>query len=458
MNYDIIIGVCPVARTCPQTGPSLIKSFIESNGYTCKVCDWNIELYDKIKNTEWEMLNNDPKNKELVDNIFEKYYDLFQEWVQKVKVLNPRWLGISVFSERYSLHFIYILCKLFKKEISNIKIVIGGHYTKHLPDTLIELLNKGLIDKIVRGEGEIATLKLLDGCEDKIISCPPIKDIESMPFADYYDLDFDKYSSDLMLIVGSRGCINHCDFCQRFTSGYRSRDGESIADELLSLYINFGAKTFYLSDACSNGNIKQFRRFVEKIKEYNDLKILPPIKWRTQLACRPKEIMTEDLWELMHITGFDILAFGLETGSERLRFEMGKHVKNEDIEFLFLQCLKNNIRVSVSMICGYYTETEEDFKKTLKFLKKWAVQIPAIKEIYFGGFLNLEKGSPLYDKKDELGIEIDEFDNWKYKENDYPFRYKRWLKMKKFLEKNNIKYTQRLEVLIKDEIKNYGAL
>jgi radical SAM superfamily enzyme YgiQ (UPF0313 family) len=455
--YNILIAVVPIARTCPQTGPALIKSYLESKGYSCKVLDWNIDLFNSIDINDWDYIN-EKTSSYRTDNVLyllDKYPEIFNRWIFEIKKINPKILGLSLFSLRFTFAFTKILCEMIKKEIPGLKIILGGHATKHLPKQLKELLNKGLVDQIVRGEGEIATEKILQGCKDIIIENENIKDLSKMPFADYYDLDLKQYPDDLILIVGSRGCINHCHFCQRFSEKFRTRGGENIAEELLHHHINFGTKTFYLSDACSNGNMEQFKIFVSKIDEYNSLGILPPIKWRTQLSCRSKELMDEEIWKLMKKTGFDIIAFGLETGSERLRFEMGKRVKNEDAEFLFLQCLKNKIHVSVSMICGYYTETEEDFNKTLKFLKKWAIEIPAIKEVFFGGLLNLEKGSYLYDNRDEIGIVIDKFGNWKYKENDFPFRYKRWLKMKKFLEDNDIKYIQRLEKMLQDEMKKY---
>jgi radical SAM superfamily enzyme YgiQ (UPF0313 family) len=452
---DIVICVIPIARECPQTGPAYIKSYLELKGYNCKVKDLSIDLYNSISEKDWDYINENEYSSNTADYINEKYPDIFKRWCDEIKLLGPKLIGLSAFSRKSTFSYIEVLSKLFKKEMPNTKIILGGHATEKNLSRHERLLENGYIDYIVIGEGELATEKIIKGCSEKIISCDDIKDLTQMPTPNYDDIDLKNYKKDYFVLVGSRGCVNHCKFCKRFSSGYRSVGAENLFEQVAMSYLNTGCVDYYLADACSNGNVKEFVNFAKKLIDGRNLGLIPKIKWRTQLACMSKEKMNDDAWDILKRSGLYAISFGLETGSESLRYEMGKNVKNDDIEFLYEQCIKHDIYLANSMICGYYSETEDQFLETLDFIKKWAYENKAIKELIFGGLLNLDPGTYLYMNKENVGIKLDKYGEWYYKENTFPFRYKRWMRFKKFLEDHGIRYKQILESMLAQKMEHY---
>jgi len=63
-----------------------------------------------------------------------------------------------------------------------------------------------------------------------------VKDLNSVPFADYSDIDFTKYGNKYQFsIMTSRGCINTCAFCSERPnfSRYRFRSAENVFNEIV---------------------------------------------------------------------------------------------------------------------------------------------------------------------------------------------------------------------------------
>jgi tRNA A37 methylthiotransferase MiaB len=137
---------------------------------------------------------------------------------------------------------------------------------------------------------------------------------------------------------------------------------------------------------------------------------------------------------------------GVESGSEKIRFAMGKKITDEDLEWSVEQLLKNQILQKWLLMVGYPSETEEDFKLTLDLLKKYAPYAhTGLIEISATPTFSLLNHSPIMQNvkvREDLGLTHNLIDpnadkfwtSTKYTENTFPVRIRRWKEIRETIE------------------------
>jgi radical SAM superfamily enzyme YgiQ (UPF0313 family) len=104
--------------------------------------------------------------------------------------------------------------------------------------------------------------------------------------------------------------------------------------------------------------------------------------------------------------GVKILEAGIESGSEAVRFHIGKKFSNQDIDVFLERVHKYNIKVVLLMLVGYPTETEKDFQDTMDLytsLQKYLIDDTIVGTGVAGPVLILPN-TPLSSMMGELGI------------------------------------------------------
>lgn len=448
---DLIIVNPPMNRLVPPIGPALIKSFVESKGFSCKVLDWNFELWkimsseseEKMDNKYWDSVFVNLYQREECHAFWEnKVKEISKSWINEIRDLNPTWVGFSINSVRTMGPFTVNLCRIIRKELPSIKLVVGGSATTLFHECSDLLLHKKIVDAYITGEGEFAIVELLKGNYSypgiNNFDYVQIENLNDLPFADYSDLDIPSYPGNYFLVMGTRGCVRRCHFCSNFFKKYVCRDGNNIADEMVELYNKYGVYNFLLADATSNGNPKKFLNFVKSIVQYKKDGLLPDhISWSGPFNCVSEKLMGEETYKLVKESNCTRLAPGIESGSEKVRFDMNKKIKDEDIDFFLKQCRKYKINVSICFIVGYYSETEEDFTKTLDLLTKYSSFTKDIDiSISVLQAFGLMIGSYDYDNWKELGItSFRSFNQWTYKDNTIEVRLERLERFKEHAQK-----------------------
>ena len=154
------------------------------------------------------------------------------EWIQKIKDYAP---DVVCFSVTTGMHLSFLdIAKRVRTELPEVFILFGGPHPTFSPE-VIELNEH--VDAICRGEGEIATVELLDklaagedhqfvqnmwfrdrktGEIQKNSQRPPIQDLDSLGFPDrsiVYDAGSIYRDSDRKVFVTQRGCPMNCSFC-----------------------------------------------------------------------------------------------------------------------------------------------------------------------------------------------------------------------------------------------------
>ena len=408
---NLVISVPRLEIHRPPISTAIISSVIKLHGHEVRAIDLNCEFFhylsdiqayynfdevwDRQRKPSWLELKN-------IVNFIKKIA------LPEIKKYDRLW--ISVFGGSGTI-FTELLCKLIRKKYKDKIIVIGGQGVKsaNLGEEKgfgYHMKKAGLCDLYIVGEGEHIVKDVLDGK----LSGPGLSDenpaqvneLDDLPFPDYSFYDLDRYDylspNKEVFIVGSRGCVRRCTYCDvaKYWPKFRYRSGKNIASEMISHYEKHGVTDFYFTDSLINGSMKAFNYMCEELAKYNT-QHKAGFKWKGQFIFRPKNQLPKDHFELVSLAGGKEFYVGVETGSDKIRWEMDKKFTNEDIDFQLEEFAKYDINVFFLMLIGYVTETNEDHKDTLKMFKRWQryVATGTIKGIDLGTGLKIAPGTPL---------------------------------------------------------------
>lgn len=417
--YDIIFCSLPYSNLDQiYSAPAILKGVAVSNGFSAKTIDFGCELlnqcnrdtdqFDRVQVYFMSPKEGDPELKKEIDIFYQNCIKFFKN--------NPsKYIGLSVFSI-YTHRSVFELCTKIKNSGINSKIVIGGRGAKvstfgnvseHFNLTSRErllgfgdfLLNRGLVDHLIIGDGEDAILELLqtNSVTDKIFTSEEFKS----PIPDYNDYKFDDYLvyDEIMLpVTGSKGCVRDCDFCDvKYHFGkYRYRSGADIANELIEVSAKFNIKKFQFTDSLVNGGFKPFREFLEVLSRFNLANPDKKITWNGQYICRPSKEVPQDLYQLMRDSGAHGLTIGAESGSNRVLQAMNKKTTVEALLMELENFRKYNITCMLLTFVGHWSETWDDFIEHCKMFIKIApyVRSGTISAVCIGYPFTLLDGTP----------------------------------------------------------------
>jgi len=223
-------------------------------------------------------------------------------------------------------------------------------------------------------------------------------------------------SKPVYSISTSRGCVRKCAFCDVGKSWpkFRFRSGQSVAKEILKHHHDVGAIHFTIVDSLINGSLKSFKDFnIQMISFKNQYPSLEEFSYNGMFIVRDRKSHPEDFFKMMKDAGCESLAIGVETGSDRLRFEMNKKFTNSDLDHHLEMCQKYGIRNNFLTFVGYPTETDKDFEQTLEMLYRYQKYLidDTIIGINHSGVFSMHFHTPIYDQREDLGIELDKDTN-----------------------------------------------
>lgn len=405
---SLIVSVPRLEPHRPPTGPAIICQICEKQGHVVTAYDLNIKFfhYCKFHNLDyfrydilWDSFGN-------LDAEYLMHYEKFiDRWVAKISNETYDYILISVFGESGQVFTTNFLTKL--RNNTKAKIICGGMgvQSTSISSKLSfgkQLLEKNIIDCYITGEGEESLVNYFNGLPGPGInndSPIQIEDLNNLIFPNYsyYDLDeYDYLDKKEVFITGSRGCVRKCTYCdiERYWPKYRYRSGQSIADEIIYNYEQFGLTNFYFTDSLVNGSLKAFSDMCNKLSNYQ---FTEKISWQGQFIFRPRKSTPKDHYAMIQEAGGNTLYVGIESGSDRVRFDMGKKFTNEDIDFNLEEMYKNNLKVMFLTFTGYITETLNDHYENLKMFERWKkyVATGTISGIELGTVLKILSGSPL---------------------------------------------------------------
>jgi hypothetical protein len=407
-------------------GASIVASVCDNLGHTVDLVDLNIKFYHLCKQQDLDYHKFDmvwdkyaeptTEQSEFIDNFIDSY-------IANGNLDSYDHVMISVFG--MSNHF---FAERFLKKISvdrTFRILVGGtgafisikgQGIKPFAEAMQE---QGLIDDYIKGEAEHALLYYLRGeSYPGINNTNPaqIDDLDSLPIVNYSFVNLDEYDylegMRDVYIEGSRGCVRKCSYCDvaAFWPKYRYRSGQHIAKEIIANYEQFGIKRFYFTDSLVNGSLSAFYDMCNVLSNYQ---YSNQIKWGGQFIFRNQRTVPPEHFEMIAKAGGNIFYVGVETGSDRIRKEMGKNFTNEDIEYQLDQFHKNGLKCTFLMFPGYVTETVADHQATLDMFPRWQKYVASgtINGLELGTPLIVLENTPLSRRIEEYGLEFLHSDN-----------------------------------------------
>jgi anaerobic magnesium-protoporphyrin IX monomethyl ester cyclase len=304
------------------------------------------------------------------------------------------------------------VASLVKEVDKEIWTVAGSQHFSALAQNVLETFPQ--LDFIVRGEGEVTLLELVQALEvgtslSKVnglsfrrgeeirhtANRPLIQNLDSLPFPGYHFVrdHMDKYrfpaGKDLpyALVEGGRGCIHSCTFCGQwqYWGTCRKKSPKRVADEFENLYREFGSRFLWLTD-----DYVQLDSWMETLcDELLEREITEELMWFFQT--RADEIIAgKGLLPKLRETGLQWIMTGLESHDpERLKayrkgidVDMGK----ETIELL----KEHDILAQTTAIIG----DRQDSHETIEAFREWINEVDPDIAVFMT--MTPYPGTPLY--------------------------------------------------------------
>ena len=263
-----------------------------------------------------------------------------------VRKQNPEFLGVTMHTCEF--YIAVECCRRAKALDSNITTVVGGIHPTMFPD---RCLKTGVVDFVLKGEGEISFPKLIKN-PDKF---PPsfwgeTPDLDLLPFPDR-DLwsDYTKririplfptFQPPMIEMLTKRGCPWHCRFCcgpgeqNLYTverggvriPSIRQRSVANVIEELTQLFNRYKFKSIVFHDDQFVIDPRWAEDFCQSMHDYGFVEKC--VKWwaasRADIIVRYPELFIK-----MKNAGLKMLSVGFESFSDRIlkRINKGTTVK-----------------------------------------------------------------------------------------------------------------------------------
>lgn len=313
---------------------------------------------------------------------------------EDIRILNqnfkPDVVGVS---SQYTLFAqgAHEVAKIVKEVYPEIPVIFGGAHPSTCPKLVLSDKN---VDLVVKGEGEITFLELIETLEkglstlkvigtvskkgNQIFINPErqrIQDLDSLPFPARHLLPMDSYLWDdyrkvysmrqpRANMITSRGCPMNCVFCSIHTvwgHGWRATSATKTVDEIEFLVNNYGVQEIAFQDDNLTLDRKRMVNICEEI-----IRRRIDIKW-----CTPNGVaiwtLNRELIQKMKRSGCYKLTFGIESGSaETLKF-IGKPIDLEKTKKIIKYANDVGIWTHSSFIIGFPYESMSSIKETINY-------------------------------------------------------------------------------------------
>lgn len=341
---------------------------------------------------------------------------------------SPDIVGITCFTDTRFKTFYY--ARMVKDVLGDkVKVVLGGAHATHLSSQILH--NYSAVDFIVSGEGErtivdlaraldtssnIAEVRGISYRLDGKITVNPsqtfIKDLDSIPYPDYDDLDIRNYhgphdfckGAPCFSIIASRSCAYECIFCstKEFWGKVRIRSAENVVNEVKWLCEKYGAKNICFEDDAFSLRKEWAIEVCERILQAN-----LSIKWAAQTRA---DRFSKEVAEMMKKAGCQSLCFGIESGDPTILKNLNKHQTVDDVVNAFKICKEAGLRGVMSLIIGSPGETVETIEGTKKLLRisnPDAMVLNALRIYPATRLFQIAKGQGLIDESVFLSVTTD---------------------------------------------------
>ncbi len=268
--------------------------------------------------------------------------------------------------------------------------VLGGSWAQIFPGMCLQ---DNHIDVVCCGEGDYLLPELMEVREGKrkledipgiffrspagakIVKTkprPPVQNLDNLPRMPWHLVEMSKYSAvgfrpghSSIALMSSRGCQFRCAFCSIYTlyrQSWRGNSVKRVMEDLEHLEKTYGFQDFFFMDDLITGDFRRFEELVDALadsgKDYN---------W-SLAGIRADHVLRlkEETLQKMVQSGCRNIDIGVESGNPRVLKLIQKDTTVDVIRKANQRLSKYPIIIKYTFMGGFPTETEEEFKDTLK--------------------------------------------------------------------------------------------
>jgi anaerobic magnesium-protoporphyrin IX monomethyl ester cyclase len=350
------------------------------------------------------------------DPLTNPFYTLFEEkFIPQLLGTDPAVVGISVTATTQLIPAV-TLAALLKERAPHIHITLGGNTLSRFadePERFRKLFD--VIDSIVLFDGEPSLEVLLDRLESgrSLEDVPNLvtfshgnvhrspstvfADVNMLPTPTFEGLDLHQYffPEPVLPLLASRGCYWHrCAFCaipHGYGKTYRARAIERVVEDMEQLSTTYKTNVFHFSDESIAPG--QLNNLCDTIL-HRDLNFL----WMA--FARTEQGFTPELCKKLYRAGCRMLAFGLESGCQRILHLMNKGITTKRASDVLKNCAEAGILINLFVMFGFPTETRKEAQETMEFVLKHKDAVSSISDSVF----ELDYQSLVYCDPERYGV------------------------------------------------------
>lgn len=391
-----------------QLGVSYIASYLLAHGHEVKIYDADF-LDDAAYLDQRGIFENYPTYKATLDNLG---HPLWEEVRKSIANYHPEVVGITMHTGTFKSS--RNVARIAKELDGDTLVVVGGTHPTLDPEGTLRC---GDFDRVVRGEGEITMLELVEGVAEKDVlglsyrnqggeivhnpDRPFIQDLDCLPFPSR-DAFLRPEEHDLGYIITGRGCPFACTYCAspaKWKRTVRYRSVGNVIAEIKDVLNRFAPPTFYFVDDTLTIDKRRTKALCRRIIEEK-----LDIKWRCDTRA---DRLDRELVSLMKDAGCIRVKIGVESGSERVLQAIRKGVTKQQIREAAALVKEFEIPLTVYLMVGFPTETSEDVRETIEFAKELDA------EYYSLSVLAPYYGTQIYEEAHRNGASLDK-EHWEY--------------------------------------------
>lgn len=281
------------------------------------------------------------------------------------------------------------IVRAIRSRFPRIKILMGG---VHPTIFYKQLVDEGICDFVIRGEGESSVVALareqslgtIPGLTWREPGGDVIANLQSgnfvvlneLPFPSYDKLPMKLYRSALgaakrspsIGMITSRGCPGRCTFCYSgmFGSKIRFMSAEKILEHVVYLKSHYGIREISFYDDTFTAHRKRIEDLCRMIiSERID------ISW----SCFARvDSVNPGLLRLMKEAGCHQICYGFESADEDILRAINKRIDDNEKSNAILWTKEAGIDIRGAFMLGNPGETETSMQKTIDYSKKIGIQ------------------------------------------------------------------------------------
>jgi anaerobic magnesium-protoporphyrin IX monomethyl ester cyclase len=323
------------------------------------------------------------------------YYDamsLWHKWPEieaRIRAFNPDVVATTSFTA--SIVHALELTALAKKINPAIVTVHGNVHATFCYEEMLTT-DHDTVDFIVRGEGEVTLVSLLDclnaGGDPALVpglaffragavvdtpKAPYIHDLDALPTAwDLVEWPIYTYraknNARLAIVSSSRGCMEKCSFCSQqlfWSQSWRARTPENFVAELEMLSSTYGVEVAMLSDEIPTFDRERWVRIL-------DLMIERKVPVKLLLETRVDDILRDaDIMDKYREGGVEHIYVGVEAGDQATLDLFNKNTKVEQSKQAIDIINNADIVSETSFVLGMPDDTPESIAATIELAKHY---------------------------------------------------------------------------------------